>query len=236
MGPERGRAHQRRGVVETGRHRRDKLGSRLGRVADRDQHVSDKAVAADALDRGAGEQGAECRVVEPGQLGETRRGQFRAGQEIRFFRGAGEFVPRDRPRGNRRSHRCGCRSAGAARAGSGPYARSSDTRRSAVHRAGREPGTRPSGRRRDSAGRRRNGRLPAGRAAMPGSDRSRRETARSRNRATRGSCACPASRCPACCASGFSMTGAVSTNTFNSPGQRATIQRANALSRFLTVS
>ena len=41
---------------------------------------------------------------------------------------------------------------------------------------------------------------------------------------------------PAACASGFSITGAVSTNTFSSPPSRATSQRANAFSAFFTVS
>ena len=40
IGPERGRAHQRRCVVEPGFRRRDKLGKRLRRVADRDQHIA----------------------------------------------------------------------------------------------------------------------------------------------------------------------------------------------------
>ena len=65
IGPERGRAHQRRCVVEAGFRRRDQLGKRLRRIADRDQHVAHEAVAADALDRGAGEQRAEAGIVEP---------------------------------------------------------------------------------------------------------------------------------------------------------------------------
>ncbi len=53
--------------------------------------------------------------------------------------------------------------------------------------------------------------------------------------ARRGWCACPASRSRPPAASGFSITGAVSTNTFSSLGDRSTMNRASAFSAFLTV-
>ena len=65
----------------------------------------------------------------------------------------------------------------------------------------------------------------------PGSDRSRRETATSRiARETRLVCL-PCQPIPACCASGFSMTGAVSTKSFKAPGHCPSIQCASAFSR-----
>ena len=63
--PHRGAAHQRACVVE------QPLGLRCQRriagVADRDQHIANEAVAADALDRRFREQRAKRRVVEPRQ-------------------------------------------------------------------------------------------------------------------------------------------------------------------------
>ena len=119
--PDRGAPHQRRGIVEQA------LG--LGRqrgfagVADRDQHIAHEPLAADALDGALAEQRAERRIVEPGQI---RRVPVRAARRARQASPRGRparICSTDRPRGNRRSHRCGCRSADAARAGSALYAR-----------------------------------------------------------------------------------------------------------------
>ena len=93
IGPERGRAHQCRCIAEPGFRRRDKLGRRLRRIADRYQHIAHETLAADPLDGGTGEQRPEPGIVEPGKLGETRRGQCGAGQEFGFFRRTREFVP-----------------------------------------------------------------------------------------------------------------------------------------------
>src|SRR6185437_2262157 len=87
--------HQGRWIVEPRPHSRDQRGAGA-RVADRIEHVAQKAVAADALDRGAGEQSAKPGIVEPRQLGEARRGQRLAREEIGFRRRAGIFVPRAR--------------------------------------------------------------------------------------------------------------------------------------------
>jgi len=46
----------------------------------------------------------------------------------------------------------------------------------------------------------------------------------------------PCQPIPARSANGFSISGAVSTNTFTSPPWRSTIQRASAFKRFLIVS
>ncbi len=46
----------------------------------------------------------------------------------------------------------------------------------------------------------------------------------------------PCQPTPAAAASGFSIKGAVSTNTFTSPPQRAWIQLASRFSRFLISS
>ena len=48
---------------------------RVAAVADGDQHVADEAVAADPLDRAAGEAPAERGVVEGRELGQRRRGE-----------------------------------------------------------------------------------------------------------------------------------------------------------------
>ena len=63
-------------------------------VADRDQHVADEAVAADALDRRFGEQRAKRGIVEPRQFRKRRRAQFRARGQFRFAAFLRELVPR----------------------------------------------------------------------------------------------------------------------------------------------
>ena len=77
-------------------------------IADGDQHIAHEAVAAGALDRGLGEQRAELRVVEARKLGERwARASYRARRA--WLRGPrARTCSTGRPRGNRRSHRCGC--------------------------------------------------------------------------------------------------------------------------------
>ncbi len=153
------------GIVEAKPGRAVKPASARRGIADRDQDVAQEAVAADALDRRSGEQPAEPGIVERRELGETRRRQFGARQKIGLVRRPGEFVPRADREAVVAAIDAVADRGGAARAGSSPCARSSDTRCSAAHRAGGARGTPRSGRRRDSAGTSRNGRSRAGRAS-----------------------------------------------------------------------
>ena len=66
---------------------------RIARVADRVEDVADEAVAADALDRALGEEGAEGRVVEGGEVGERRARAGLARVQRRLAAGLGELVP-----------------------------------------------------------------------------------------------------------------------------------------------
>ena len=132
-------AHQRRGIVEQPLGLRGERG--IARIADRDQHIAHEAVAPDALDRRFGKQRAERRIVEPRQFGERRRAQRRRARRASPRGRPARTCSTGRPRGSRRSRRCGCPSRRAARAGSGPCARWSGTRCSAAHRAGRAPET-----------------------------------------------------------------------------------------------
>ena len=66
----------------------------IAAVADRDQHVAHEPVAADALDRAAGEPAPEGRIVERGQLGQWRATQVLARLQLQLGRGLGELVPR----------------------------------------------------------------------------------------------------------------------------------------------
>ena len=102
------------------------LGSerRVARIADGDQHVADEAVAADALDRRAGEQRAEA----PHRRGRARSASGGAASSSRALRASPRASPArtcstGRRRGNRRSHRCGCPSPRGTPAGSAPCAR-----------------------------------------------------------------------------------------------------------------
>ena len=92
-------------------------------VADRDQHVAHKAVAADALDRRFREQRAKRGVVEPSQFGKRRRAQFSRARRVLLRARPARTCSTGRPRGNRRSHRCGCRWLCEIRAGSVPCSR-----------------------------------------------------------------------------------------------------------------
>ena len=76
---------------------------------------------ADPLDRRAGEHLAEAGIVEREQVGEPRRGQLGARQEGAVGRARRRRSgSTGRPRGNRRSRRCGCRSPRGTRRGIGP--------------------------------------------------------------------------------------------------------------------
>ena len=90
--PDGGAAHERRSISRAAaRHRGTSVG--VARVADRDQHIAQKAGAADALDRALGEQRAEAGIIKAGQFGERRRAQRGARRKLRLAAGAREFVP-----------------------------------------------------------------------------------------------------------------------------------------------
>ena len=114
-------------------------------------------LTADPLDRRAGEHLAEGGIVEREQVvrGAARRARRGAGTRgwRRRHRRSGST---GRPRGNRRSRRCGCRSPREIRAGSVRHARSSGRKCSAAHRSGAGRRTPASGRRRGSGCRCRN--------------------------------------------------------------------------------
>src|SRR5579864_9590787 len=81
-GPDRGAADQGRWIVESAAGRGDQLAWGLRYIADRDQHIAQETVAADALHRGAGEAGAEAGIVEPGEFDQKRCGQPRPRQKL----------------------------------------------------------------------------------------------------------------------------------------------------------
>ena len=122
-----------------------------------------------------------------------------------------------RPRGSRRSRRCGCRSPRGIRRGSGRRARSSGRRCSAAHRAGAGRGKPAVG---QASRQRCTTRKPAVRRGASGAS-SRVVKIAPRNsqlpcsRLTRLVCL-PCQPMPAASASGFSITGAVSTKTLSS--------------------
>src|SRR5580693_3988431 len=90
--PHRGAANQRRSIAEQSLSFAGK--ACVFGIADRDQHVAQKPVAADALDRAFRKQRAEAGVVEPRQFGKRRRTQHLAGLKFYLAAGLGEFVPR----------------------------------------------------------------------------------------------------------------------------------------------
>ena len=175
-------------------------------------------------------------VVEPRQFGKVRRAAMRRAPQASFRARPARICSTDKPPGNRRSHRCGCRSAGAARAGSGPCARWSDRRCSAAHRGDRAPEMPPSGRCRGRRGRCRNGRAPASSGGSSSVVKmAPRNSHEPYSRDTRLVCL-PCQPRPAAAASGFSITGAVSTNTLTSPPACSISQRPRAFSRGLITS
>ena len=74
----------------------DGLGEcRVAAIACGDEAISDHPLDADPLDRGAGEERAECSVVQGQQVGQRRRDQFWPRQERPVGLGSvGEPVPR----------------------------------------------------------------------------------------------------------------------------------------------
>jgi len=67
--------------------------SRHAGIADRDQHIADESIAADALDRRFRKQGAKCRIVEPRKPGQIRRPQAVARGQFCLVSLLGELVP-----------------------------------------------------------------------------------------------------------------------------------------------
>ena len=90
--PNRGAANQRALILEQASRLVGQSGV-IG-VADRDQHVADKSITADALDWRFREQRPESRVIEPNQFSEIRRAQGVARGEFGFAAGLRELVPR----------------------------------------------------------------------------------------------------------------------------------------------
>ena len=162
-------------------------------VADRDQHVAHKAVAADALDRRFREQRAKRGIVEPRQIRQRRRAQLLARGEFGFAPCLRELVPRaDRQAIVAAIDAVADRLAEFVRDRALVLDReigNAAPRIELVRRGKR----RRSGRYRDRPGTSRNDRRRLRRAAVRAWCRSRRETARSRIRATPDWCACPAS-------------------------------------------
>ena len=185
-------------------------------VAGGDQHVAHEAVASRALDRRAGKARAERGVVE---LAATRRA---ADCRSRRARGSVLRAPWRRTcstgtrRGSRRSRTCGCPWRGGTRPGCGPCARSTGRRGSGAHRAGTAPGTPPSGKRRGSAGSCRSGRPPASSGGSSAVVKMAPRNSHEPCSRDTSMVFLPCQPRPAAAASGFSITGAVSTNTFTS--------------------
>ena len=158
----------------------------------------------------------KARVVELQQLGERRVVGLGARVQSVLRARRRRTCSTGTRRGSRRSRTRGCPWRGGTRPGCAPCARSTGRRGSGAHRADRAPGTPPSGTRRGSAGSCRSGRPRARRAELGGREDGAEEQPRAVLARHQHWCACPASRCPAAAASGFSITGAVSTNTFTS--------------------
>src|SRR4051812_49579618 len=89
--PHRGPAHQRALILQ--QSPRLVRQCRITGVADRDQHVAQKAVAADAFHRRFGEQRAKRSVVEPCELGKTWRAQSVTCGELGLMALLRELVP-----------------------------------------------------------------------------------------------------------------------------------------------
>src|SRR5690625_3056226 len=67
--------------------------SRIAGVAGGNQYIAQKARHSYPLDRAGGEKCAKALIVQFQQIGETRRRQFDAGQEVRLLGNRGELVP-----------------------------------------------------------------------------------------------------------------------------------------------
>ena len=192
-GPHGHGAHERGGIAK---QRLDLAHEALiARVAGGNQHVAQEAVAARAFDWRAGETVAKGAVVEREQLAKRRVVGFGSRRQSAPLARLPRTCSTGTRRDSRRNRTRGCPWAGGTRPGCAPCARSIGTRGSDAHRARRAPGTRASGTRRGSGCSSRSGLPPARRERSPRSSGWRRGTAKSRPRARRGWCACPASRC-----------------------------------------
>jgi hypothetical protein len=116
------------------------------RIAQPHRQVAQPALVADAADRAALHAAVEFLFFPSEQFHQAGLAQAIALVEIGQQSRAGRTCSMGRPAGNRRSRRCGCRSAAAGLPGCCPSARSSGRKCSAAHRAGRGRGWRRSGR------------------------------------------------------------------------------------------
>ena len=206
-------AHQRRGAVAMPAQAGHGVGIAGRRVAQRHGDVAQPALVADAADGRAGQAGVELlRASSPSDRSAAAR-PGHGGARNPPRRSGARTCSTGTPAGSRRSRRCGCRAAGAAAPGSAPDARWSGRRCSAARPARRAPRWRRWGTRRCRRGRCRNGRRRARPPAAAGRCRSRPERTTTRRAGRSDRCACRSSRGPACSASGFSSTGALSQNT-----------------------
>ncbi len=142
----------------------------------------------------------------------------------------------DRPRGSRRSRRCGYPSLPGIRPGSARRARWSGRKCTSARRFGAPARLPVSGRHRGSACSVPQciARLqPVRPAPAPARSGSRRGTASSHARGSTRLVCLPCQPIPAACASGFSITGAVSTNTFSSLGDLIDDEAGERLQRLL---
>jgi hypothetical protein len=199
-------------------------------VPRRDQAVADHPIAPDPLDRRSREHLAETGIVEREQVGQHRRGKLGARREGQSWPGRQRRTcSTGRRRGNRRSHRCGCPSlAEFERDRAFVLDREIGDAAPRIEPVRRRKGI---GRACGLAGVAASARRPAGVVGQVerGVDRAEEQPA-AVARLTRLVCL-PCQPSPAASASGFSITGAVSTNTLTSaPGAAPTSQRASSFS------
>ena len=209
-------AHQRRGDRrEAGRPPRRARGSPELPSAISD--VAHEAVAPGALDRRAGETARGRRRRRAGRARRAAAPRAPRAARSRASRPAcGELVPGADREAVVAAEDAVADAVRAAPARSAPCARSSGRRCSAGYRAGRAPERRPSGRRRGSAGRSRNGRARASSAGSSAVVKIAPRNSQLPNSRETSTVCLPCQPSPAAAASGFSITGAVSTNTLTS--------------------
>ena len=201
----------------------------VARVADGDQHVPEEPVAADALDRRRRESLPEGRLVERREIGKARRDAIGARLQLRLARRLRELVPRA-------DGEAIVAAVDAVADGLAELARDRALvldgeigdaaarielvrRRKRVGRADVEAG---------AAGAAGIGLGRVRRQRHPGDDRAEEQPGAEFAADEIGVLALPAE--PAACASGFSISGAVSTKTFTSLPVRALKRPASTLS------
>ncbi len=92
QGPDCSAANQRRRIIEEkARVIRKRW---IATIADGDQNIAQESRASNAFDGRFSEQRAECRIVQPNQFRQARRGQFFARPQIHLPGALREFVPR----------------------------------------------------------------------------------------------------------------------------------------------